>query len=215
MDELLRYKRLRLLVKKLNAERKKQAKKIDILCKDLIAAQWDFIRSLDSISFAANFYRSIIAITDLSTLLLTAGRLIKERFRDANITFFLRRDNGFQLHMVDNNEPIGGEHHLEDCFTQELMDNINKANKLCTLDDMLLMGLQANPALLRRIWATTIPLGQPGQPVGFILIYRSAEHPSKSDSQSTISQLKDITAVTQGLSRAIQYCQMSAQGIGR
>jgi hypothetical protein len=32
-----RHRRLRLLIKKLNKERKKQAKKIDILCNDLIA----------------------------------------------------------------------------------------------------------------------------------------------------------------------------------
>ncbi|GAH10763.1 unnamed protein product, partial [marine sediment metagenome] len=39
-----RYKRLRLLVSKVNKQRKKQAQKIDILCNDFIAAQKDFIK---------------------------------------------------------------------------------------------------------------------------------------------------------------------------
>ena len=41
-----RHKRVRLLVKKLNTKRKKQAQKIDILCNDFIAAQRDFIKNL-------------------------------------------------------------------------------------------------------------------------------------------------------------------------
>ena len=48
-----RHQRLRLLLKKLNKDRKKQAKKTDILCNDLIGAQRGFIRKLRSISFSA------------------------------------------------------------------------------------------------------------------------------------------------------------------
>ena len=79
VDDKQRHKRLRLLIKKLNKKRKKQAKKIDILCNDFIAAQKDFIKSLKTISFIANFYESIIGITDLNSLLHTAVKLIKEK----------------------------------------------------------------------------------------------------------------------------------------
>ena len=66
MDSKQRKKRLRLLIGKLNKERKKQAKKIDILCNDLIAAQRDFIKRLSTISFTADFCESIIGVSDLN-----------------------------------------------------------------------------------------------------------------------------------------------------
>lgn len=86
-----RQEKMRLLISKLNKERKKQAKKIDILCNDFIAAQRDFIKGLKTISFIANFYESIIGITDLNSLLYTAVKLIKAEYADANVTFFLRQ----------------------------------------------------------------------------------------------------------------------------
>ena len=60
MDHKQRYRRLRLLIARLNKERKKQAKKTDILCNDLIAAQRGFIKRLGTISFAADFYEAIV-----------------------------------------------------------------------------------------------------------------------------------------------------------
>ena len=145
MDDKQRHQRLRLLIKKLNKKRKKQAKQIDILCNDFIGAQRDFIKSLKTISFIANFYESIIGITDLNSLLCTAVKLIKEENTDANVTFFLRQSDNFELYMFESEQPITLEkQHLENSFTAELMDNICKSNKICTLDDMFAMGMQGN-----------------------------------------------------------------------
>jgi len=192
MDYKQRHKRVRLLISKLNKERKKQAKKIDMLCNDLIAAQRDFIRRLSTISFAADFYKSIIGETHLGRLLSAAGKLIKEELAGSNVTFFLR--NGF---------PKSGDEQgmLENYFTAELIDNICKSNKLCTLDDMFAMGLQGNLMQLNKISAFTIPLSQFGPPLGFILIYRSSEN------KLTADELNKISAVTWGLCRAIQSCK--------
>ncbi len=77
MKEKLRHKRLRQLVSKVNQARKRQAKKVDLICNDLIAAQRSFIKSLNAFSFAANFYESIIGKTELKELFSIAGRLIK------------------------------------------------------------------------------------------------------------------------------------------
>ena len=152
VDDKQRHKRLRLLIKKLNKKRKKQAKKIDILCNDFIAAQKDFIKSLKTISFIANFYESIIGITDLNSLLHTAVKLIKEKNADTNVTFFLRQSDNFKLCMFESNLPFTLEkQHLENCFTAELMNNICKSNKVCTLDDMFAMGLQGNLIGLNKI----------------------------------------------------------------
>ena len=202
MDHKQRHRRLRLLVEKLNKEREKQAKKIDILCNDLIAAQRDFIKRLNTISFTANFYESIVGTTDLSSLLHTVCKLIKDEILDANVAFFLRQEENFELHMFESDQPITLEkQRLENCFTPELVDNICKSNKLCTLEDMFAMGLQGNLVELNKISAVTVPLGQFGPSLGFILIYRSSENKLTDD------ELNNITAVTCGLSQAIQSCQ--------
>ena len=202
VDYRQRHKRLRLLISKLNKERRKQAKKIDMLCNDLIAAQRDFIRRLSTISFAADFYKSIIGITDLGRLLSIASKLIKDELADANITYFLRHEDSFETHMSDTNTSIAVEgKRLEDYFTAGLLDNICKSNKLCTLDEMFAMGLQGNLLQLNKISAFCVPLGSFGLPLGFILIYRSSKN------KLTVDELNKISAITWGLSRAIQSCQ--------
>lgn len=203
MNDKQRHRRLRLVVKKLNKERKKQAKKIDILCNDLIAAQRQFIKRLNTISFAASFYESILGTNDLSKLLHIASKLIKDDLPRANVTFFLRQAEGFELHMFESDKPITLEkHRLENCIGAELVEDICKSNKVCTLDDMFAMGLQVNLVGLNKVSAVTIPLGELGQPLGFILIYRSSQE------RITASELNRTCAVTRGLSRAIQACQV-------
>lgn len=202
MEEKQRHRRLRLLIKKLNKKRKKQAKKIDILCNDFVSAQRDFIKSLKTISFIANFYESIIGITDLNSLLFSVAQLFKEENSDVNVTFFLRHSDNFELFMFESEQPIILEkQHFENSFTPELMDNICKSNKVCTIDDVFAMGMQGNLNGLNKISGVTIPLGQPGSSFGFVLVYRSSEN------KLTTEEINNISAVTCGLSRAIQSCQ--------
>jgi len=202
VDDKQRHRRLRLLIKQLNKKRKKQAKKIDILCNDFIAAQRDFIKGLKTISFIANFYESIIGITDLNSLLCTGSQLIKEENAEANVTFFLRQSDNFELYMFESAQPITFEKQdIENCFNAELMDNICKSNKVCTLDDMFAMGMQGNLIGLNNISGVTIPLGLHGSSLGFILICRSSEN------KLTAEEISNISAVTCGLSRAIQCCR--------
>ena len=206
VDDKQRHKRLRLLFKKLNKERKKQAEKIDILCNDLIEAQRDFIRRLNVISFTANFYESIIGAADLSGLFYTASQLIRQQTGDANIAFFLRKDDSFELRLFESDSPIALEKEsLENCFTRELVDNICKSNQVCTLEGLLTMGFQGNPALLNKISAATIPLGRGGTSSGFILIYRSSQN------KLTAEEIGSISAITNGLSSAIETCQVFLQ----
>ena len=171
----------------------------------------------------ANFYETILGSAELSALILTACRFIKEEIPDANIAFFLRQAENFELHTVENESafaeasdfakatpdrtadkptfPHDGtvvpQERFENCFTHELVDSICKSNKICTIDDMLTMGLQGSPVGLNKITAATLPLGQPGQPLGFILIYRPSQNELSTD------ELNKISAITSGLSRAI------------
>ena len=206
MDRKQRDRRLRLLIRKLNKVRKKQAQKIDILCNDFISAQADFIKRLNTINFTANFYEAILAATGLDSLLYTVSRIIKNEIYDSNVTFFLLTNDSFELYMFDRDRPITLEkHHFENCFTPELVDNICKANKFCALDDMFAMGLQDNLVKLSKISAVTVPLSRLGSSLGFILIYRL------SPDKVTPDELKNIAAVTRGLSRAIQSFQVTLQ----
>jgi hypothetical protein len=196
-----RYKRLRALIHKVNTLRKKQAQKIDILCNDFIAAQKDFIKRLDTISFTANFYESIIGIGDLNSLLDTASKLIQEEIADSNVVFFLRQAEGFKLHIFESNSKAGEQQNPENFFTAELVDNICKANKLCTLDSLFAMGLEGNLSQLNKISAVTIPLSRSGSSLGFILIYRPVQN------KLTETEVNNVFAVTAGLSQAIASCQ--------
>lgn len=201
-----RYQKIRLLVGKVNKERKRQAKKIDILCNNLVEAQRDFIKRLSTIAFAANFYESIVGTTDLNSLLYTSGKIIRNELPDANIAFFLRGQDNFELHLFENNKPIALEkQHIENCFTQEVVDNICKANKICTLDDMFAMGLQGNLSKLNKISALAIPLSRLGSSLGFILVYHSSKNKLNAEA------LNNITAVTFGLARALQSCNSLPQ----
>lgn len=203
MDDKGRHKRVRELVSKLNKERKKQAKKVDILCNDLVAAQKDFIKSLNAFSFAADFYELIIGTTDLNSLLCTAGKGIKEEISGANVAFFLRGEDKFELHLFESERPITLEkQQLENCFTLELVDSICKANKICRLEDLFAMGLVGNVVELNKLSAVTIPLGGFGGLLGFILIYRPVEDELSDE------EINRIAAVIPGLSRAIQSCRV-------
>lgn len=216
MDHKQRYRRLRLLIRRLNKERKKQSQKIDLLCNDFILTQREFIERLNTINFTANFYEAILGTTDLSSLLYTAGKLIKDEIPDSNVAFFLpglsccketqkgtafQQDN-FEWYVFESDQPITLEkQHLKDSFTPELVENICKSNKLCTLDDMFAMGLHHNPVRLSKISAITIPLRRFGSSLGFILIY------SLLHNGLTPGEIKNISAVTCGLSRAIRSYQ--------
>jgi len=203
MDYKQRHRRLRLLIAKLNKERKKQAKKTDILCNNLIAAQRDFIKRLNAICFTANFYESIVGVADLNNLLATTAKLIKDEIPDSDVVFFLRQAERFELYLFESDQPITLEQpRLENCFNAELVDNICNSNKLCDLDSLSAMGLQISPACLNKISAVTIPLCRPGPSLGFILIYCSSQN------KLTADRLSNIVAVTRGLSQAIQSCQI-------
>jgi hypothetical protein len=198
-----RYRRLRLLLKTLNKERKKQAKKIDILCNDLIGAQRDFIRRLNTISSTADFYKSIIGTTDLSQLLNIAGKHIQENITDVNVCFFLRQAIGFELYAAKNNAgATGKDDRFEDYFNAEIVENICKSNRTCEMEDILAMGLQIKPAKLNRTRASTVPLEQFGQSLGFILLYHWSEKGFTQD------DLAGVSSITAGLSRAVQACRV-------
>ena len=197
-----RSQRIRRLVRKLNESKRIQAKKIDILCNDMVSAHADFVDRLGSLTFGVNFYESILGQSDLTTLLNIAAEHIKGTVRNANVAVFLVGCESFELHMVDEDTPIEiTAERLESYFTSETAQSICRANWVCSLEDMLAMGLVGNPNELAKISAAAVPLRRFGPGVGFILIYRGAE-----DALSR-NELEKVAAITPGLCRAIEACQ--------
>ncbi len=203
------------MIKKLNKARRKQAQKIDILCNDLIEAQREFIKRLGTISFVASFCESIVGVTDLNYLLSTTVKLVKAEIGRTKISFFLcqgpaQGEETVQVHVFESSDDEAldsgateesGPGQLESYFSPELVENICKSNKVCHLHDMFAAGLQGNLAELNKISAVTIPLGQFGSSLGFILMYRSSQE------RISAEDIKRISAITYGLSRAISSCQ--------
>lgn len=206
MSQTERQKRLRLLVKKLNKERKRQASQVDILCNDLIGAQREFMRRLNHIGFAARFYKGLLGTADLKSLLVQTGRLIREELPGARVVFFLRQAEGCGEHLCDV-EPIEGieDVKLEEYLTPGLAAAICKSNRLCTMDDLFGMGLEGNRQELNRLSAATVPLNDLGRSLGFVLLCRAAEHPLHGD------ELERMTLIACGLSQAVRGCGLPLQ----
>jgi hypothetical protein len=203
MSQSQRQKRLRLLVKKLNKERKRQASQIDILCNDLIAAHRSFVNRLNGISFAASFYKNLLGESDLRRLLMRAGQLLGKEVPGANITFFLRQPDGCRVPTFESHEALLIENRpLEDHFQPVLVDNICKANRPCSFEDLLEMGLEGNLTDLNEVSMATLPLNDLGRALGFMLMYRPVPCRLRAD------ELRQASLITCGLSHAIAGCRV-------
>jgi hypothetical protein len=203
MSQSQRQERLRLLVKKLNKERKRQASQIDILCNDFITAHRSFVNRLNGVSFAASFYKNLLGESDLRRLLMRAGQLLEKEVPGANITFFLRQPEGCRIPTFESHEALLIENRpLEDRFQSALVDNICKANQLCTLDDLFDMGLEGDPTELNEVSMATLPLNDLGRALGFVLMYRPVPCRLRPD------ELHKAGLITCGLSHAIVGCRL-------
>lgn len=187
------------VIRTLHSRQKKQAKKIDILCRDMVSAHRQFSVKLSNLNFAAEFYESLFACTDLEELMDTAVRSFRMQINLADAAIFLLSDNGFDVHIADSGvaEPIE-KREFRNWFTRELVDGISRMNRICSLDQLLRMGLQGPPSVMKTISLAAVPLGRLGQGVGFVLIYRPAHLPLQP------GELSQIAAVSTGLREAIR-----------
>jgi hypothetical protein len=199
VDDTSRNKRVRTLVKTLNTQRKKQAAQIDILCNDFVAAQRDFLEALNRLSFTADFYECILGAAALDEVFSIAAEHVKARISDLNVAIFVRGSDSFELRMFESDPGDRlPDYPLESCFNAEAVNQVCTSNKICSLDELLEMGLQANPKAAEQLSAFAIPFGPSGASTGFILLYCTGEKPIAD------SQLKYVAAITTGLASAIE-----------
>ena len=198
-------KRALQLCRKLNRIRHTQAKKIDILCNDIVLAHTDFVKQLANLTFCAGFYEAILGQNELTSLLNAAADFITSHLPKSNIAIFLLDSQGFEFHIADDARPIDFDvQQFESYFTPELAKNISNTNLVCSLQDMFEMGMQGNLNMLGKISVAAIPLGRFASNVGFILAYRYA--PGKLASQ----ELEKLVAITPGLAQAIKSCRSAS-----
>lgn len=199
MIQTERFKRFRLLVKKLNKQRKQQASQIDILCNDLIGAQRSFLQRLQDIGFAAEFYRSLLGGTDVHNILARAGRVIKQELPGAGVIFFLRQADGCEIHVCEGDESLYGEHPgLQECFDAELADNICKYNRPCTLEEIAGMNMGGDLEMLRRFSLVTLPLTNLGRSLGFVLLHCPLPQ------VLSVTEVRRISPAMSGLAQALR-----------
>ena len=203
MNQTERNKRLRLLIKKVNQQHKQQAHKIDILCHDLIGAHRSFLHRLQDIGFAAEFYRSLLGCTDVNSVLARAGRSIKQEVPGTGVTFFLRQPDGCDLHACPGEEPLEGEQQgPHACFDPDLVEEICKYNRPCTLEDILDLSATGNLRVLSSFSLVTLPLSDLGRSLGFVLIYCARPQ------VLTLADVRRIGPVMRGLAQAVRAVRL-------
>ena len=195
-------KRALKVIRSLHTCQKKQASKIDVLCRDMVSAHREFSTKLAALSFAASYYESLLGCTDLDDLLDTAVQGIREAAKETDAAIFLLSENGFDVHIADTGvaDPVE-KRQFQHWFTRELVNSVSQMNRICSLEQLLRMGLQGSPAVLKTISLAAIPLGRFGQAVGFVLVYRPAHLPLQTE------ELSRLAAVSTGLREAIDSFQ--------
>lgn len=164
----------------------------------MVSVHQDFSTKLAALSFTTSYYESLLGCTGLADLLDTAIRGIREAVKEIDAAVFLLSENGFDIYMADAGvaDPVEKKQ-FRHWFTRELIRSVSQMNRVCSLEQLLRMGLQGPPAILKTISLAAIPLGQFGEEVGFVLVYRPAHLPLQSE------ELSRLAAVSAGLRKAI------------
>lgn len=206
MKDSKRNNRIRLLAKNLNRKRKKQAIQIDLLCTDIINAHKNFLDTVRALTFMSELYESLIGSINMDNMFHNCASMIQKNIPGSNIVFFINEQNRFQSYAFDFNVNETDEaHRLEQYFSGETVESIIRTNRPCDIDELLQMGLQINPAILKNISAITVPIATNGSVTGFILLYK---YSSQCFDQH---QIKLLCSIRRGLSRAIRSCVASGQ----
>jgi len=190
-------------IRHMRARQEKQAQKIDILCRDMVSAHAQFSQKLAVLTFATKFYESLLGCSGIEETLHRTVEQVRTHIDHASAAIFLLDSSGFDVHVAkstDGQESIE-KSHFQSWFSREMVHQIGQTNRICTLNDMLQMGLMAPPSALKTLSAAAIPLGRLGLGVGFILVYRPAERPLQPD------DLSRIAAIAPGIRQAILSCK--------
>jgi len=191
-------KRALKVLRTLRERRKKQAQQIDILCNDIVSAHQDFSLKLSRLDFAVTYYEQLLSARDREEVLETTVRFISTHIDETSAAVFLLDEHGFDVHLAECSfgEPVESQQ-FRDWFTRTLVDHVSRTNRICSLEELLRMGLQGPPAILKTLSAAAVPLGRFGYGLGFIFVYRGAHRPLTGE------ELSQLAGVSSGLRDAL------------
>jgi len=203
-----RRQRIRSLIKNLNKQKRRQKKQIDLLCKDILASQKKFVHQLQHYNFTLDFYESVIGLTDIHRLLLTAEQKIKDHIPGICPAVFILESDMFNVHCT-NDQKIDGfdPRKFLSSFDPNTVINISRCNTICTVEDMFALGLEANLNLISKINTYAIPLSGFGPAEGFILIWKNASQPI---AQADLDRLATIAVP---FAHSLRNCKKLANAI--
>jgi hypothetical protein len=192
-------KRALKVIRTLRSRQGQYGKQIDVLCRDMVSAHEQFAVKLSKMNFVTCFYESLLGCSQLEEVLDVTVDSIRSYVDQSSAAIFLLDEHGFDVHVAaagvgDSIEKT----QFQEWFTRDLVDNISRGNRVCPLSELLQMGLQAPPAVLKTISAAAIPLGKMGQGVGFVLVYRPGHLPLQKE------EMSQIAAAGTGLRKAIE-----------
>lgn len=164
----------------------------------MVSAHRDFTIKLSKLNFVVSYQEALLGCADLKEVLNVAIKGIHDAVEETDAAVFLLSDRGFDVHLADSgsSEPVEKQH-FKHWFTRELVNTVSQMNRICTLEQLLRMGLQAPPGVLKTVSIAAIPLGRLGQGVGFVLVYRRSDLPLQAE------ELSRLAAVSGGLREAI------------
>ena len=162
-------------IRALRARQARQERKIEILCKDMVAAHGEFAEKLSIMQFTVLFQDALLGVREKGLLLERAAEELCKGLCRAHTAVFVAGRKGFEIYICQDGD-IGREH-LQNWFGPELAAELSLSHKICSLEEMLEMGLQASPGSLKNLTAVAVPMGRSGEASGFILLWRGAERP--------------------------------------
>lgn len=197
-----RRQRIRSLIKQLNRQKRTQKKQIRMLSTDMLASQKKFVHQLQHYNFTLDFYESVIGMTDMHRLLLTAEQKIKDHIPGICPAFFILSSDRFNVHYTNDRKIEGFDpKNFLTSFDPNTVINISRCNTICTVEDMFALGLQTNLNLISKINACAIPLSGFGPAEGFMLVWTASENPL---TQSSIDRLATVAVP---LAHSVRNCK--------
>jgi hypothetical protein len=194
-------------IRNLRFRQKHYTKKIDILCRDIVGAHSEFIEKLSILTFSLQFHESLLGLADVCGILDAAGQFLRHQLQGTAIAVFMIEPKGsFNIHFGGSWQEFEiVKSRFESWFTPRLVHEISHSRQICTLEQMLAMGLQASPTALKHISIAAVPLGQIGKTMGFVLFYRPA------DLAYTPQELARVAAVMPALRIAIDRIAVTTE----
>ena len=194
------------VIRNLRLRQKRYTQKIDILCRDIVGAHGDFIEKLSIMNFSLQFQESLLGLKDVSGILDAATGFFRNHLQDTSVAIFMIDPRGFDIHFaVAPESPVIEKTQFESWFTPQVVNEISRCRQICSLQQLLGMGLQASPNALKHIAIAAVPLGQISKTLGFVLLYRPAQLPY------TPQELSKAAAAMPALRIAIQRIQTGVE----